>query len=134
MHGEEAFPRLRNQLFQHLVEHEGYRSIAIESDCVAGLIVDEFVADGVGSLDEVMQHGFSHGFRESEANRELVHWMRKYNRDSPAADRLRFFGFDAPIEMTRSPGPGVCSPRSTATSRPMWTPICSLVPGTPWIV
>lgn len=35
------------QLFRHLVEHEGYRSIAIESDCVAGLMVDEFVAEGV---------------------------------------------------------------------------------------
>jgi erythromycin esterase-like protein len=111
MHGEEAFPRLRNELFQHLVEREGYRSIAIESDCVAGLMVDEFVGEGVGSLDDVMQRGFSHGFGESAANRELVRWMREYNRDRPAADRLRFFGFDAPIEMTSA-----ASPRSALTA------------------
>ncbi|GAA3805707.1 erythromycin esterase family protein [Sphaerisporangium flaviroseum] len=111
MHGEEAFPRLRNRLFRHLAEHEGYRSIAIESDYVAGLEVDEFVARGVGSLDDVMRRGFSHGLGESAADRELVHWMREYNQDRPAADRLRFFGFDAPIEMT-----GAAGPRSVLTA------------------
>jgi hypothetical protein len=48
MHGEEAFPRLRNRMFRHLVEHEGYRSIALESSCLAGLTVDAFVAGGAG--------------------------------------------------------------------------------------
>ncbi|MEU8266047.1 erythromycin esterase family protein [Sphaerisporangium sp. NPDC049002] len=98
-------------MFKHLVEHEGYRSIAIESDGVAGLMVDQFVSGGAGSLDDVTRHGFSHGFGESEANRELVLWMREYNRDRPATDRLRFFGFDAPIEMT-----GATSPRGVLTA------------------
>jgi erythromycin esterase-like protein len=105
MHGEEALPRLRNQMFQHLVEHEGYRSIALESSSLAGLTVDTFVAGGAGSLDDVMRHGFSHGSGESEANRELVSWMREYNRDRPHADRLRFFGFDAPTEMVGADSP-----------------------------
>jgi erythromycin esterase-like protein len=99
MHGEEEFPRLRNQAFAHLVEREGYRSIAIESDCLAALTVDAFVTEGEGSLDEVMGTGFSHGFGDFEANRELVTWMRAHNRTRAAADRLRFYGFDAPLEM-----------------------------------
>jgi erythromycin esterase-like protein len=105
MHGEEAFPQLRNQLLRHLVEREGYRSVALESDAIAGGLVDEYVVHGTGSLDEVMARGFSHGFGESAANRELVRWMREYNRNCPAADRLRFFGFDAPIEMTSAASP-----------------------------
>ncbi|MEQ4725503.1 erythromycin esterase family protein [Nonomuraea sp. B19D2] len=105
-HGEESLPRQRNEIFRHLVEHEGYRSIAIESDCLAGLIVDEYVTKGVGELDDVMRRGFSHGFGESAANRELVAWMRSCNRDRPAAERIRFFGFDGPLEIA---GPG--SPR-----------------------
>src|SRR5215204_4896233 len=44
--------------------------------------------------------------RGSEANRELVAWMRDYNRRRDSDDRLRFYGFDAPIEMM-----GVASPR-----------------------
>ena len=68
MHGVEAFPQLRNQAFQHLVEHDGYRSIAIETDCLAALTVDAFVADGKGELGEVVRSGFSHGFEKAEAN------------------------------------------------------------------
>ncbi|GAA3221854.1 erythromycin esterase family protein [Nonomuraea helvata] len=106
LHGEEALPAQRNEVFRQLVEHEGYRSIAIESDCLAGLIVDDYVREGVGTLDDVMRRGFSHGLGGSAANRELVAWMRAYNRDRPASDRIRFFGFDGPLEMA---GPG--SPR-----------------------
>ncbi|MBT2513361.1 erythromycin esterase family protein [Arthrobacter sp. ISL-30] len=105
MHGEEEFLRLRNQAFQHLVEHQGYRSIALESDCLAGVEVDVFVEAGAGELEDVMEYGFSHGFGELAANRELVSWMREYNADHLPEDRLRFYGFDAPIEMTSAQSP-----------------------------
>ena len=61
-HGEEEFPLLRNEVFRQLVEREGYRSVAIESDCLAALRVDAFVREGESSLDGVMETGFSHGF------------------------------------------------------------------------
>ena len=111
MHGEEEFPRLRNRAFRHLVDREGYRSVAIESDCLAALKVDAYVAGGEDSLDAVMEGGFSHGFGGSGANRELVAWMREHNRDRPPADRLRFYGFDAPTEIT-----GAASPREALTA------------------
>ncbi|MEV4575801.1 erythromycin esterase family protein [Nonomuraea jabiensis] len=105
-HGEEVFLRQRNEVFRHLVEHEGHRSIAIESDCLAALVVDEYVTEGAGTLEDVMRRGFSHGLGGSAANRELVSWMREHNRHRPAAERIRFFGFDGPLELA---GPG--SPR-----------------------
>ncbi|NUR91588.1 MAG: erythromycin esterase family protein [Nonomuraea sp.] len=86
----------RNDLFRHLVEHEGYRSFAIESDCLLGLVVDEYVRTGEGSLDAVMEHGFSHGFGAAPANRELVRWMRAYNEEHE--EQLRFHGVDGPLE------------------------------------
>ncbi|MDP9841003.1 erythromycin esterase family protein [Streptosporangium lutulentum] len=105
-HGEDTLLDLRNELFQQLVEQEGHRSITIESDCMTGLVVDDYVTSGTGTLDEVMERGFSHGFGASAANRELVRWMRAYNDGRPASERLRFAGFDAPLEMT-----GAASPR-----------------------
>ncbi|WP_219461833.1 erythromycin esterase family protein [Nonomuraea rhizosphaerae] len=105
-HGVEDFLRLRNEFFRHLAEHEGYRSVAVESDCLKGLTVDAYVADGVGSLDEVMRDGFSPGFEGSAAGRELVRWMREHNQGLPAGERLRFAGFDGPLEMS-----GAASPR-----------------------
>jgi erythromycin esterase-like protein len=105
-HGEGTLLDLRNQLFRQLVEQEGYRTIAIESDCMMGLLVDDHVTSGTGDLDEVMERGFSHQwFNGSAGNRELVRWMRAYNDGRPAAERLRFAGFDGPLEMTAAASP-----------------------------
>jgi erythromycin esterase-like protein len=105
-HGQSALLELRNELFQQLVEQEGYRTIALESDCLRGLIVDDYVTAGTGTLDDVMERGFSHEwFNVSEANRELVRWMRAYNSSRPTSDHLRFAGFDGPLEMTHAASP-----------------------------
>ncbi|MEU4408070.1 erythromycin esterase family protein [Streptosporangium sp. NPDC023963] len=87
---------LRNEIFRHLVEQEGYRSFAIESDCLMGLVVDDYLTTGAGTLDDVMERGFSHDFGTFPANRELVRWMRAYNEEHD--EKLRFFGFDGPLE------------------------------------
>ncbi|GAA4602480.1 erythromycin esterase family protein [Actinoallomurus liliacearum] len=87
---------LRNEIFRQLVEHEGYRSFAIESDCLMGLVVDDHITTGAGTLDDVMERGFSHRFGTAPANRELVRWMRAYNEEHD--EKLRFFGFDGPLE------------------------------------
>lgn len=110
-HGEDTLLDLRNELFRQLVEQEGYRTIAIESDCMRGLVVNDYVTSGTGTLDEVMEHGFSHGFGASAANRELVRWMRAHNDGRSASERLRFAGFDGPLEIT-----GAASPRQALTA------------------
>lgn len=110
-HGEDFLLDVRNELFRQLVEQEGYRTITIESDCMMGLVVDDYVTSGTGTLDEVMERGFSHGFGASAANRELVRWMHAYNDDRPASERLRFAGFDGPLEIT-----GAASPRQALTA------------------
>ncbi len=107
-HFVEELGELRNDVFRHLVEHEGYRSFAIESDCLRGLVVDDYVTTGAGTLDDVMERGFSHGFGASPTNRELVRWMRAYNEEH--GGELRFFGFDGPLEYWAE------SPRQALTS------------------
>jgi erythromycin esterase-like protein len=110
-HGEEPLLDVRNGLFRQLVEQEGYRTITIESDCLAGLVVDDYVRGGPGTLDEVMERGFSHGWGAFPGNRELVRWMREHNERTPEGERLRFAGFDGPLEIT-----GAASPRPALTA------------------
>ncbi|MFD9029656.1 erythromycin esterase family protein [Streptomyces sp. NPDC059567] len=110
-HGEDTLLDVRNALFRQLVEEEGYRTITIESGCLAGLIVDDHITSGTGTLDEVMERGFTHGFGASAANRELVRWMRAYNDGRPASEQLRFAGFDGPLEIS-----GAESPRQALTA------------------
>ena len=103
-HFEPAFPDLRNRIFELLAER-GFRSIALESDVVAGLDVDAFVRGERGTLDSVMDGGFSHDFGQLDANRELVAWMRTRNDSLPPRQRLAFYGIDAPLEMVGAPSP-----------------------------
>lgn len=104
-HGEEVLLDVRNEHFRDLVERAGYRTIAIESDCLLGLIVDDYVTTGAGDLDDVMRRGFSHGFGAAAGNRDLVRWMRAYNEGRPAEERVRFAGFDGPLEITHAESP-----------------------------
>ncbi|WP_411100826.1 erythromycin esterase family protein [Streptomyces sp. x-45] len=110
-HGEDALLGVRNDVFRQLVERHGYRTVAIESDCLRGLVVDDYVTWGTGTLDEVMAHGFSHPWGPSAPNRELVRWMRARNEGRPVDERLRFAGFDGPLEIT-----GAASPRQALTA------------------
>ncbi|KUL38885.1 erythromycin esterase [Streptomyces sp. NRRL F-4489] len=106
-HQEPAFGHLRNALFAQLAGL-GFRSIALETDRVAALLVDDFVQGGTGDLDTVLSEGFTHNFGELEPNRQLIAWMRRYNRNRPPQQRLAFHGFDAPTENTTAPSPRRC--------------------------
>ncbi|RZS41023.1 erythromycin esterase-like protein [Herbihabitans rhizosphaerae] len=103
-HLEPAFAFLRNDIFVQLIEC-GFRSIALETDRVAALTVNDFVQEGAGTLDAAMSEGFSHGFGDQDANRRLVAWMRDHNERRPPADRLSFHGFDAATETMSAPSP-----------------------------
>ncbi|MFC9389149.1 erythromycin esterase family protein [Streptomyces venezuelae] len=104
-HGEDQLLHMRNALFRQLVEQEGYRTIALETDCLAGRLVDDHVTSGTGTLDEVMERGFSHEWGAFAGNRELVRWMRAYNEGRPESERVRFAGFDGPLEITAAASP-----------------------------
>ncbi|WP_261664548.1 erythromycin esterase family protein [Deinococcus sp. Marseille-Q6407] len=98
-HGLQVFPQWRNRIFRVLVQQHGFRSIALESDLLAGQRVDAYIRGASNApLDEVMAAGFSHGFGAYAANRELVSWLREFNTGLSAAEQVRFYGFDAPME------------------------------------
>lgn len=113
-HSAHGLLSLRNELFQQLVEQEGYRTIALETDALAGTLVDDYVtgeAPAELSLHEVLERGLSHEWGALPGNRDLVRWMRAYNERRPAPDQLHFAGFDGPLEIA-----GAASPRPVLTA------------------
>ncbi|MCY0942032.1 erythromycin esterase family protein [Streptomyces sp. H34-S5] len=103
-HQEHAFGWVRNELLVQLADR-GFRSVALETDRVAALRVNDFVQGATGSLDAVMREGFSHGFGDLEHNRRLITWMRDRNENRPPGERLAFHGFDTPTENASAPSP-----------------------------
>ncbi|MFI2487536.1 erythromycin esterase family protein [Promicromonospora kroppenstedtii] len=110
-HGAQDLLRTRNALFRELVEHHGYRTIALETDCLAGLLVDDHVTTGRGDLDDVLARGLSHEWGAYPGNRELVQSMRAHNEGRPAAEQVRFAGADGPLEISAA-----ASPRAALTA------------------
>jgi erythromycin esterase-like protein len=97
LHGGEAILKLRNRLFERLVESHGFSAIAIESSFPRAFAVDDYVnARSPESYEAILETGFSHGFGKLQANRELVEWMKNYNADSSHRVKLHFYGFDIP--------------------------------------
>jgi len=104
-HGDEALLAARNDIVRRIVERDGPRTFALESDCLMGLIVDDYVTGGPGELDAVMERGISHGWGAFPGNRALVRWMREYNDGRAAADQVRFAGVDGPLEVGHAASP-----------------------------
>ena len=105
LHGPDAFGRQRNGVFRHLVEHAGFRTIALESSCWAGRLVDAWVRGGPGDLDDVLAGGITHEFGALAPNRELLQWARTHNGGRPPAEQVRVTGFDGPLEMMYADSP-----------------------------
>ncbi|WP_304454400.1 erythromycin esterase family protein [Nocardiopsis sp. YSL2] len=104
-HGVEKFLLLRNEVFAHLVEHRGFRSFALETDCLTAATVDDHVTGRTDGLD--LGTALSHGFGAFAGNRALVAWMREYNEEREPGERVRFHGVDSPLEIS-----GAASPRA----------------------
>src|ERR1700755_2888974 len=86
-HGDAAFPEARTEILRLLAEH-CVRSVALETDAV---------------LAQSMT--FSHGMGDLAANQALLAWLRDTNRGRSHAERIEFYGFDAPLEMISAPSP-----------------------------
>lgn len=106
LHGGEEILRMRNRLFEHLVEKHGYTAIAIESSFPRSRLVNDYIhGRGPAAYEELLDTGFGNGMGQLEANRDLVEWMRAYNLDPAHTTKLNFYGFDIP-----SGNAGVASP------------------------
>lgn len=105
LHGPDAFGRLRNDVFRHLVEHAGFRTVALESSSWAGRVTDAWVRGGPGDVADVQVRGFSPYFGRSDPDRELLEWARGYNEGRTADEQIHVTGFDAPTEMMYAESP-----------------------------
>ena len=105
----------RNRLFKHLVEHQGFNAIALESGIVESRVLNDYVTQGKGEIDAVLKQGLSNGFDTFRQNGELVRWMKEYNARLPsAAAKLQIFGLDVPgspgnFDAARGPDTGLRS-------------------------
>lgn len=102
-HSITEFTALGDALLRTLVRDHGVTAFVMESGFAEGLLVDEWIHGGPGSVDDVARAGITYRFGETEGIRRQLTWMRERNA---AGGSIRFHGMDLPGSST-SPGPAV---------------------------
>lgn len=86
----------RNALIRELVESRQIKVIAIESGFPESRLVHDYILGKDIEIDDVLSNGMSCRFGEIESNRELLVWLRDYNKNRPSNEQVHFYGFDIP--------------------------------------
>jgi erythromycin esterase-like protein len=100
-HGSHEHFRAKHRLFEFLVREKGFTVLAMEANVPEASAIDEFIKGDDRAPDapnvESLIRGMGFWIWNTEEVRDLVVWMRSYNRnyrDAPGFQRLRFAGVD----------------------------------------
>jgi erythromycin esterase len=89
-HGTSEFFALKDRVFRYLVERDGVRVFAQETNWSDGENIERYLQTGQGNLRNLLGATFSTW--DNQETLDLLQWMRAYNIAHPHA--LHFFGID----------------------------------------
>ena len=92
-HGTKEFFQMKHRLFQYLVEHHGYRAIVFEATYGGAMFVNNYIQNGVGQLDDVVDK-LQYWTWDTDEVKAMIRWMKAYNETLPQHEKLYFLGAD----------------------------------------
>ena len=92
-HGSREFFTMKHRLFEFLVEKMGYTMMAMEGSWSAGEKINQYVVEGRGTAQQVLQL-FHFWTWNTQEVLDLLQWMRSYNLDPRYERKIAFAGFD----------------------------------------
>lgn len=95
-HGTSEFFRMKHRMLEFLVKEMGYTSFYIEASMLRCQYINDYVLYSKGNLDTATAiQGFT-TWRVEEM-RNMIEWMRLYNKQVTAGKKVSFKGFDLQI-------------------------------------
>ena len=93
-HGTRQFFELKHRILRSIVTRRAnVLAFAIEASMPDAMAIDEFVRQGTGDLAQALSHLYFWTWRTQEVL-DLIRWLREYNAQRPAAERIGFYGVD----------------------------------------
>ncbi|MEM6771409.1 MAG: erythromycin esterase family protein, partial [Bacteroidota bacterium] len=92
-HGTAEFYAMKDKIFRRLVEEKGFKAIIFEIPWGNALVVNDYVLNGIGELDAVVDQTYYWTY-DTEEVRTLVEWMHNYNIGRPEGEKIHFVGND----------------------------------------
>ena len=99
-HGTSEFYTWRAELTKRLILEKGFTSIAVEGDWPSCYEINRYIkgqAHQTADLASLLVESFDRWPTWMWANREilsLVQWLKEYNQDKPAENKVGFYGLD----------------------------------------
>lgn len=92
-HGTSEFFKMKHRFFEFLVEEMGYRIFAMEVDGGSGQVVNDYILNGKGTAANALKATKMFTSNNMEV-KEMLEWMRDYNKNPSHKEKIRFYGFD----------------------------------------
>lgn len=92
-HGTKEFFDLKSKMFIYLVQELHVKVFGMEASYSSCLYVNDYVLYGKGELDSVMRR-LEYWMWQTEEVKQLIEWMRTFNQNKAADDKVSFYGFD----------------------------------------
>jgi erythromycin esterase len=92
-HGTSEFFKMKHRFFEFLVEEMGYRVFAMECDGGGGQVVNDYILNDKGSLEEALE-ATKFALWRTEEVKNMIKWMKEYNDDPSHKEKIKFYGFD----------------------------------------
>lgn len=91
-HGQNEINQLRDRMTRFLVQHLGFRVIAMEDSAIKCRLVNDFIMHGGGTAQSVLRQQNFWTWRTLETL-AMIEWLREWNIAYPK-DKVRFIGID----------------------------------------
>lgn len=91
-HGTHEFFHFKSEFFKFLVVECNFRVFGIEASYGAELFVNDYVKKGIGDIQNAMK--YLDWPWETEEVKDLVEWIKNYNKNKEEADKISFYGID----------------------------------------
>lgn len=91
-HGTKEFCELKHRLFRFLVENYSYKILAYEYSFRKSIAINDYVLKGEGNIDSILQN--ESWIQNNAEVKELINWMREYNKCKPSNQKIQFIGID----------------------------------------
>ncbi|SDD22543.1 erythromycin esterase family protein [Niabella drilacis] len=85
-HGTAAFNQCKRRMLRFLVSEMKVKAIVDEGDLLAAEKLDDYINGRADTIDYIG------GVRPMLSNRELLQWLRNFNKDKTEADRVHIYG------------------------------------------
>lgn len=91
-HGQKEINQLRDRITRYLVEHNGFRVVAMEDSAIKCRSVNNYIVHGKGSAQNALRQQNFWTWRTREVL-AMIEWLRRWNIANPA-DTVQFIGVD----------------------------------------